>query len=86
MAPKYYPSCTCEFERLFEGLLREIDEASGKVIDEIVLSDAELREALIDAVQAVRDYALPTGDKVSEDAIHSEIDSILDELRSRGAL
>lgn len=89
MTPKYCPSCTCEFERLFEAFIDDIAEAAGESFEsyeDIVLSDDELKETLAEAVQAVRDYALPTGDRVSEDAIHSEIDSILDELRSRGII
>lgn len=58
----------------------EIEEIIG------VTGSADLKEALRAASALSRDYARPSGDRSSEEALHQEMNAILDELRRRGEI
>lgn len=70
-------------------MLAEVSaEDFDETFEEIVhgTSSDALKKMLIEAVRAVRNYALPVHDKVAEAAIHDEINFVLDELVARGTL
>lgn len=77
-------SCAYGIELTFDvlaGLVEEPDEEFEQIVRDVPTSI--LKKMLTEAVQTVRDYAIPVGDKVSEAALHVEINFMLGELKLR---
>jgi hypothetical protein len=84
LATESIPSCAYGFELAFDI----VDMLSGEPDDEFhqIVHDVPtsvLKKMLLEAVKTIRDYALPTGDRASEAALHEEINLMLNELHAR---
>jgi hypothetical protein len=87
LAAESIPSCAYKTEPTFD-IFNTLTGGADDDFDQAVhgLPTDTLKEMLTEAVQTLRNYAIPGGDRFSEAALHAEINLMLDELRTRGAM